>query len=55
MLNFLYVIRDLTCSTRDEPVPPALKARDLNHWIAREIPIVITDLSVAMLIPMGCL
>ena len=50
MLNFVYDIRDLTCSTRDEPVPPALKARDLNYWIAREIQIVIANLSVSPLI-----
>ena len=33
-----------------EPVPPALKAWNLNHWITREIPILIVNLSVSPLI-----
>ena len=36
-------------------MPPALKARDLNHWIAGEIPVVIANLSVSLLIPISFL
>ena len=36
-------------------MPPALKAWNFNHWIAREIPIVIVNLSVSPLLPVNFL
>ena len=54
-LNFVYGIRDLTCSPGMESVPPALKTWNLNHWIVREIPIVTANLSVSPIIPVSFL
>ena len=41
-LNFLATPRDmwhLSSPTGTEPVSPALEARSLNHWTAREGPV----------------
>ena len=32
-------MQDFSSPTRDEPVPPALGAQSLNHWTAREVPL----------------
>ena len=54
-LNFVYGIRDLTCSTRDGTCAPGMKTWNLNHWIVREIPIVTANLSVSLIIPVSFL
>ena len=31
-------MQDLDSPTRDEPMPPAVEAWNLNHWTARAVP-----------------
>ena len=37
-LAALQGMQDLSSLTRDPTVPPAVGARSLNHWTAREVP-----------------
>ena len=44
---FIFWLRDVKCQILVpwpgmEPVPPTLRARSLNHWIAREVPLPFT-------------
>ena len=37
-LDTLQGIWDLSSLTRDQTMPPAMEARNLNHWTYREVP-----------------
>ena len=38
ILAVLHSMKDLSSLTRDQTQPPALEARSINHWTAREVP-----------------
>ena len=42
--NFLALspsMQDLSSPTRDRAAPPAVEAHSLNHWTAREVPVLV--------------
>ena len=43
-LFFFVFVLAKSLGMETEPVPPALKARSLNHWITREVPILFLTL-----------